>query len=521
MITIGLNKLDINDFEAVVFEHDTVSLDAGAHEQVRLNYEFLRTYSKDKVIYGINTGLGPMAQHRISEGDQLLLQYNLIRSHSAGSGNLFSEELSKATMLSRLCSLMMATSGIHPSVPELIVTMLNHGVYPCIYERGGVGASGDLVQLAHFALNLLGEGQVIYKGRVVATREVFEQLSIRPMEIHLREGLALMNGTSAMTGVAIHNIILVKYLLTCSIIMSSMINELMESFDDHFSHELNHAKLHPGQREVARRMRSLMSDSRMVRKRPDHMYNPGITEEVFSEKVQEYYSLRCVPQILGPIYETLSEVKEIVENELNSASDNPVIDHARQEVYHGGNFHGDYISLAMDKLKIAVVRLSMLSERQLNYLLNDKLNQKLPPFINLRTPGLNFGLQGLQFMATSTVAENQTLANPMYVHSIPCNNDNQDIVSMGCNSALLAARVIDNTFDILTIQLMALTQAVDFLKCQDRLSSSSLKVYETVRSITPVIEEDKPKYTDIQHVRRFLTELGRAEDIFQSSKVPA
>src|SRR5690606_33873622 len=148
---------------------------------------------------------------------------------------------------------------------------------------------------------------------------------------------------------AIHNIILVKYLLTCSIIMSSMINELMESFDDHFSHELNHAKLHPGQREVARRMRSLMSDSRMVIKRPDHMYNPGITEEVFSEKVQEYYSLRCVPQILGPIYETLSEVKEIVENELNSASDNPVIDHARQEVYHGGNFHGDYISLAMDK----------------------------------------------------------------------------------------------------------------------------------------------------------------------------
>src|SRR5690606_14402228 len=177
----------------------------------------------------------------------------------------------------------------------------------------------------------------------------------------------------------------------------------------------------------------------------------------------------------------------------------------------------DYISLAMDKLKIAVVRLSMLSERQLNYLLNDKLNQKLPPFINLRTPGLNFGLQGLQFMATSSIAENQTLANPMYVHSIPCNNDNQDIVSMGCNSALLAKKVIDNTFGVLAIQLMALAQAIAFLSCQDKLSSSSRKLYAEARNITPVIEEDKPRYVDIENIRRYLINLGCSEDIFQSS----
>lgn len=510
MIKIGGNRLKAGDFERLLFMREPVGLEESAREEVRLNFEFLQSYAKDKIIYGINTGLGPMAQYKINEEDQKQLQYNLIRSHSAGAGNLFSEDMSRATMLARLNSVMRATSGIHPSTADLLVALLNNNVAACIYERGGVGASGDLVQLAHLALNLIGEGEVYYQGAIQPASEIFKQLNLRPIDIHLREGLALMNGTSAMTGIGMVNVLHAKYLISCAVILSSLINELMKSFDDHFSLELNHVKHHRGQSKIAEHMRTLLADSKLIRKRPEHLYHRKITEAVFTDKVQEYYSLRCVPQILGPVYDTFIEVSEVLEDEVNSANDNPVVDHHRQNVYHGGNFHGDYVSLAMDKLKIVIAKLSMLSERQLNYLLNDKLNQKLPSFINLGTLGLNFGLQGMQFMATATTAENQTLSNPMYVHSISTNNDNQDIVSMGCNSALLAKKVIDNSFDVLAVQLLALTQAIDYLKCQSRLSSFALKVYEEVRSICPPITEDKPRYNDIKKMNTYLISLGRS-----------
>jgi len=185
-------------------------------------------------------------------------------------------------------------------------------------------------------------------------------------------------------------------------------------------------------------------------------------------------------------------------------NDNPVIDHENNNIFHGGNFHGDYVSLEMDKLKIAITKLSMLSERQLNYLLNNKLNQKLPPFVNLGVLGFNFGMQGMQFTATSTVAENQTLSFPMYVHSIPNNNDNQDIVSMGCNAALMTKRVVDNSFEVLAIQLMTILQAIDYLECEDRLSAISRSLYDRAREIFPKFIEDMPKYKDLKNIKDFL-----------------
>jgi len=475
---------------------------------VEINFDFLQRYAQSKVIYGINTGLGPMAQYKINEEDQRQLQYNLIRSHSSGAGQPFPEDLSRATMLARLNSLMQGASGIHPSVVDLIRDLLNKKISACIFERGGVGASGDLVQLAHLALNLIGEGEVLSEGSWQSAKAVFEKHNIKPLEIHLREGLGLMNGTSAMTGVGMVNIIHARYLLGCSVVLSSITNELMKSFDDHFSLELNHVKHHPGQSRVAEIIREWLSDSKLIRKRPDHLYHRKIEEAVFTDKVQEYYSLRCVPQILGPVYDTLAEVQRVLEDEVNSANDNPVIDHERENVYHGGNFHGDYVALAMDKLKIVMAKLSMLSERQLNYLLNDKLNQKLSPFINLGKLGLNFGLQGMQFTATSTTAENQTLSFPMYLHSISNNNDNQDIVSMGCNAALMTRKVIDNSFDVLAIQTIALMQAIDYLQCHSRLSSLTTKVYHEVRSLMGAVVEDQPRYKDIQLVRKYLITLG-------------
>jgi histidine ammonia-lyase len=214
--------------------------------------------------------------------------------------------------------------------------------------------------------------------------------------------------------------------------------------------------------------------------------------------------LRCVTQVLGPIYDTIANAENVLVNELNSVNDNPVVDHINQNIFHGGNFHGDYVSLEMDKLKIAITKLSMLAERQLNYLLNDKLNQKFPPFVNLGVLGLNFGMQGVQFTATSTVAENQTLSFPMYVHSIPNNNDNQDIVSMGCNAALMTKKVIDNSFAVLGIQLMTILQAIDYLNCQHKLSPHTLALYNQVRTIFPKFIEDQPKYKEMEAVRLLL-----------------
>src|SRR5690606_12946610 len=207
-------------------------------------------------------------------------------------------------------------------------------------------------------------------------------------------------------------------------------------------------------------------------------------------KLQEYYSIRCVPQILGPIWDTLHHCIGTLIEEVNSANDNPIIDVASETVYHGGNFHGDYIAFEMDKLRIGITKLTMLAERQLNYLLNSSLNEILPSFVNLGRLGLNFGMQGAQFTATCTTAEHQTLATPIYTHSIPNNKDNQDIVSMGSNAALLTRKVIDNAYEVLSIQLLTIIQAVEALDCRADISSKSKQLYADIRAIVPIFKED-------------------------------
>src|ERR1700760_3030229 len=505
MISVGQSALSLNDFSELIFKHQEVALDKAALNKVNTNFEFLKKFSSHKLIYGINTGFGPMAQYKVNEENILQLQYNLIRSHSSGSGKLMPAQLSKALMIARLNSFMQAYSGVHTEVVELLRDMINKNICPCIYEHGGVGASGDLVQLAHLGLVLIGEGEVLYEDKVHPTIEIFNKFNIKPLSIHIREGLAILNGTSAMTGIGMLNILQARKLLSWSVLFSAMINEIVEAFDDHYSYELNIVKHHNGQNKIASLMRDILQDSKMIRDRSEHLYNPdNLDQEVFEDKVQEYYSLRCVTQVLGPIYDTINQAENVLVNELNSVNDNPVIDHENHNIFHGGNFHGDYVSLEMDKLKIAITRLSMLAERQLNYLLNNKLNQKLPPFVNLGVLGLNFGMQGMQFTATSTVAENQTLSFPMYVHSIPNNNDNQDIVSMGSNAALLTKKIIGNSFEVLAIHLMTILQAVDYLECEPRLSPQTKAVYQSLRQIFPRFVNDQPKYKDLKTIKEFL-----------------
>ena len=511
MIDIGGRILSLENFAEILFKEKGVRLDATALEKVDTNYHFLKDFSNGKLIYGINTGFGPMAQYKVAEDKRVQLQYNLIRSHSSGGGSPLSLLLGKAVMVARLNSLMQAYSGIHISLVELLRDMINKNIIPCIYEHGGVGASGDLIQLAHLGLALIGEGKVWFQGELRNATEAFKEAGLKPLTIHIREGLAILNGTSAMTGIGLLNIIQAKKLLHWSVLLSAMTNEIVEAYDDHFSKELNMVKHHQGQNRIAALMRNILKDSKMIHSRSEHLYNPeNIKHDVFEDKVQEYYSLRCVTQVLGPIYDTINHAEKIVVDELNSVNDNPVVDHENHNIFHGGNFHGDYVSLEMDKLKMSVTKLSMLAERQLNYLLNDKLNQILPPFVNLGVLGFNFGMQGMQFTATSTVAENQTLSFPMYIHSIPNNNDNQDIVSMGCNAALITKKVIDNSFEVLVIQMMTVLQAIDYLECSPRLSPITKNFYTEIRKIFPRFVDDKPKYEELQRVKSYFEKTDPA-----------
>lgn len=497
-------NLKLEDFYKIIFDNETLELSETLLSKVENGFNFLEEFSKDKVIYGVNTGFGPMAQYRISEENRNQLQYNLIRSHSSGVGNPLSPQSAKAVMLAILNTLSLGKSGIHPSVIFLLKELINKDVTPLIFEHGGVGASGDLVQLAHLALVLIGEGEVFYKNKRRNTKDVFAELNLEPIKVHIREGLGLMNGTSTMTGIGIINAYYSRKLVDISLKLSCAINEIVKAYDDHFSEALNSTKRHEGQQKIASRMRESLSDSKLIRKREDHLYNKKNKEEIFKDKVQEYYSLRCVPQILGPVLDTLEFTEKILEDEINSANDNPIIIPEDQHVYHGGNFHGDYISLEMDKLKIVITKLTMLAERQLNYLLNAKINEIFPPFVNLGKLGLNFGMQGVQFTATSTTAESQMLSNPMYVHSIPNNNDNQDIVSMGTNSAVICSKVIANAFEVLAIELITIIQAIEFLECQNEISSNTKKLYDEVRAIVPAFKEDLVMYPFVEKVKEYL-----------------
>lgn len=498
-------RLTLREMEQILYNGETIRISEKLRSQVVASYEFLKEFSKDKVIYGINTGFGPMAQWRIEDEHLKELQYNIIRSHSTGAGERLPDICVRAAMLSRLKTFLEGHSGVHVTLIELLIEFVNRGICPVVPRHGSVGASGDLVQLAHIALTLIGEGEVSYRGEIRPAGEVMAENGLEPLQMHIREGLAVTNGTAVMTGIGTINYLQTERLLGWEILCSVMMNEIASSYDDFMSEVLNGLKFHPGQIRVAELMRSLSEGSKLLRNRKLELFHKS-GEQVFKQKVQPYYSLRCVPQILGPVYDTLKNAGQVIEDEVNSVDDNPIVDMASANVIHGGNFHGDYISFEMDKLKIAVTKMTMLAERQMNYLFHDRINGILPPFVNLGVLGLNYGLQASQFTATSTTAESQTLSNPMYVHSIPNNNDNQDIVSMGTNSALICRTVVENCSQVLAIHLMALVQAVDCLDVADKLAPATRKLYDKVRGIVPVFKDDTPKYNEIKALQSLILE---------------
>lgn len=299
--------LGIKWAEDVIFKDKNIELSDLPMKEVEACYEFLKEFASEKVIYGINTGFGPMAQWRVDDKYLTDLQYNIIRSHSTGAGEPLEDIYVKAAMIARLGTFLQARSGVYPDLVRLLVEMINRDIFPFIPQHGSVGASGDLVQLAHMALCMIGEGKVRYKGEWRPSAEVLRENGLEPFKIHIREGLSISNGTSFMTGIGIVNQIYADRLLDWATLASVMMNEIASSFDDLMSEELNEVRRHEGQRLIAARMRRLSEGSGCLRKREHDLYDNGhASEGTFDHKVQAYYSLRCTPQILGPVYETFA-----------------------------------------------------------------------------------------------------------------------------------------------------------------------------------------------------------------------
>jgi histidine ammonia-lyase len=510
-IVIDGNSLRIADIMAVVSDPGvTVEIAESALRASKKSQDFLGRSLNGKIIYGINTGFGPMATHVINSNQLEQLQENLIRSHAVGMGEALPSEYVLAAMIVRLNTLARGYSGVSCELLERLQFFINNRILPIVPEHGAVGTSGDLVQLAHIALAVLGEGDVVYKGMRQPVSKVLATLSYTSSyKLKIKEGLALINGTSMMSGISALEVTRAENLLRIAIQNGALAMEMVHAFADGVAKELHDLRAHTGQGIIAQQLRDIFESSKLLRSRKILNGGDVFEEEVHKlpESIQEIYSLRCIPQILGPVHDAIETAKKIIGVEINSVTDNPVIDCENEHIYHGGNFHGDYIAYAVDQLKMTLVKLSILSERRINFFLNENINKHFPPFMNLEKPGLTLGLQALQFVATSTTADNQTLAYPHYAHSIPTNGDNQDVVSMGTDAALFMAKVIQNAYIVLAIEYITLGQAVDFCDEQKLLSQQSLAYYKQLRGVLPVIKEDRVLVYELPKVVEVLQKM--------------
>jgi len=511
------NSLTVEDLYAYITNPRTqIKIRQECFVKINRSRLFLEKEMGSRVIYGVNTGFGPMSSHIIGQTELEELQKNLIVSHAVGMGEPLDQVLVLSTMVVRLNTILKGYSGVSRKLVERLKFFIDNRIIPVMPEHGAVGTSGDLVHLAHIALAIIGGGEVFYKNKKYKTKNLFEKLKIENYNLKPKEGLSLINGTAMMTGVAAILCVKAERLFNLAVRTGALALELVNAFEDSFSKELQRVRPHQGQIEVASALRNLLSTSKLLNQRESWQKTiliPTDGVKDINKDVQEIYSFRCLPQILGPILDSLRKTQKDVGTEINSVTDNPIIDVRHKNILHGGNFHGDYISSSLDQLKIGLVKLTLLSERRINFFLNQNVNKQFPPFMNLAKPGLTLGLQGLQFVATSTAAQSQSLAYPHSLHSISTNADNQDVVSMGSDAALLTAKVVDNGFILLTIETITLLQAVDFLKIYPKLSQSSKKLYTALRKLFPKIVEDKVITEKLRKVKNFIEYSLEKEDL--------
>ena len=475
--------------KSILYDEEIVTINRESMEKVKKSRAAVeRIVSNGETVYGINTGFGKFSDVRIHDKDVDDLQLHLIRSHACGVGEYFPQIVSKAMVVLRLNALLKGFSGVRPCVVERLCELANEDIIPVIPSQGSLGASGDLAPLSHLALVLVGEGEVHYQGQMRPTDEVYSELGYEPLTLKAKEGLALINGTQAMTAMGVINYIEAERLILQSDWIASMTLESLEGIIDAFHPAIHEARGYPEQMEVAQRIRALTQDSKLITHQGE-------------KRVQDAYSLRCIPQVHGASRQSLAYIKEKLEIEMNAATDNPLIFDDGETVVSGGNFHGQPIALAMDFLKIAVAEMANISERRVERLVNPQLND-LPGFLS-PDPGLQSGAMIMQYAAASLVSENKTLAHPASVDSIPSSANQEDHVSMGTIGARHAYQIILNAQRVVAIELICAMQALEY-RGISLASSAVQRLYSSGREVVPTIKEDRVFSRDIEALSTWL-----------------
>lgn len=464
-----------------------------AWNRIDKGFEFLQEYLKNNPeipVYGINTGFGALCQVTISEKDLEQLQYNLIRSHACGCGDVISSELVRLMLALKIRSLSYGLSGIHRNTVSRLHLLLKKDWLPVVYENGSLGASGDLAPLAHLTLPLIGEGEVIVNGVRTNTAEIYRKEGLNPVKLHPKEGLALLNGTQFMQAYLAYVCLEGHRQWKASNIIALLSGIAFDIRPEPFSPSLHKIRPHHGQVKTAEWFY-------------EHLMQ---WDDAFSPKkqVQDPYSFRCIPQVHGATLDALNYAIGVAETEINSVTDNPTLFPDENKILSGGNFHGQTLALAMDFLSLALHELGNISERRLYLLLSGQ--RGLPPFLATR-PGLDSGFMILQYSAASLVSQNKTLTMPSSADSIPSSNGQEDHVSMGANAGIKTHRIIKNLWNILAMELMTAAQALDIKKMKN-LPPLIKEFHEEYRLVVPMIPEDRVMQPEIEKTVQFLKEYA-------------
>ena len=476
------NNLTFDDLREVVYENRPVILAPDAREKVDAARAVVdKLVRENRVAYAITTGVGKLSDVHIEPAQNRQLQLNLIRSHSAGVGEPLSEAETRAMMVLRANSLAKGFSGVRADVINLLCEMVSRKVHPVIPSQGSVGASGDLAPLAHLALAMIGEGQVFYEGASMNSAEAMRRAQIKPLVPEAKEAISLINGTQAMLAVGTLALLAAENLAATADVLGAMTLDALRGTDVAFDERIHTARPHSGQMKVAENLRRLIAGSEIRQSHKD------------CSRVQDAYSLRCIPQVHGAVRDTLDFCRRTFDVEMNSAVDNPLVfvqkGQAVGDVISGGNFHGQPLAFALDYLAIVLTALAGISERRIERLVNPALNENLPAFL-APDAGINSGFMMPQVTAAALASENKVLAHPASVDSITTSGNKEDYVSMGMAAAIKLKKVVANTTHVLAIEACAAAQAIDFLA---PLKTSSLlqRAHAAIRKVSPRIEQDR------------------------------
>ena len=444
---------------------------------------------EEQAVYSINTGFGALSDKKIKKEDLSALQYNLIRSHCTGVGKAFDRPTSRAIVLLRANCLIAGYSGIEPDIVQLLLNFLNFDITPIIPTKGSVGASGDLAPLAHVALALIGEGEVTFKSKTCSSAQALKEIGKKPAVLGPKDGLALINGTAVMAALGALGVHAAQQLAKISDISCALTLEALHGTGTAFHEKIQLAKPHPGQILSAANLRKLLSGSKIASSHKD------------CPKIQDPYSLRCAPQVHGACRQTIQHADEVVQVELNSITDNPLIFAQSKEVINGGNFHGEAIAMAMDYLAIGLAEFCTICERRVEKMMNPQFSE-LPAFLTADS-GLNSGMMIAHVTVAALASENKILCHPASIDSIPTSTDKEDHVSMGVTSGRKLFEIIDNLGQCLAIELLCSAQALEFSKPLGP-PPGLRAVYDLIREHVRPLEGDRALYPDIKAVKNLI-----------------